>query len=243
MTTDLDRFELARQRLSAPKPVDVPLVQILAEKRDADTVAPKASYVTDPQAVRHLHLSGFIVAPEMVEAHHAEALIENLDRASNAFREARRAMDDDAINAASRWLSRAHAEQFNGNRLPVNEHYLHATLGAAIRMDNDRALLEFERAHAEAIDLDPAARELAIFRTNASRHLSGDELVRAVDAYADDLRKRDQDAAEGRCEACGNTVMFNEPHGATCPLDEQALEEAAGRVLALRSAADLDMAR
>lgn len=101
------------------------------------------TFVTDPQAVRHLHLSGFIVATEMVEAHHDEA-----------------------------------------------------------------------------IDLDPQARELAIFRTNAARHLSGDVLVRAVDAYADDLRKRDQDAVEGRCEACGNAVMFNEPHGATCPLDE-----------------------
>lgn len=31
MTTDLDRFELARQRLAAPKPVDVPLAAILAE--------------------------------------------------------------------------------------------------------------------------------------------------------------------------------------------------------------------
>lgn len=29
MTTDLDRFELARQRLAAPKPVDVPLSAIL----------------------------------------------------------------------------------------------------------------------------------------------------------------------------------------------------------------------
>lgn len=60
-----------------------------------------------------------------------------------------------------------------------------------------------EAHHAEAIDLDPQARELAIFRTEASRRLPADELVRAVDAYADDLRKRDAAAVLAIVECVG----------------------------------------